>query len=248
MKRWLPAAVIGAAGLTLFLGLRHGAGKRRSSSCMADQSCFKRLLGTRKPVMPQPVPPVALPAVASAFEKHARGKALSHGELISLFACFEEADSNDCFSFWKDLDGDSKAELVLKRYWIGSGIGFDFVVLTMSGGSASYYLFYGGERGITFYESGAKDGFLEQQVVDLDGDGRCEIIIPCCLSDRGVDAIVNWPTIYWLREGSYTVADGEFGEFYRRKVLPRFESLRCEDKVQRGEVEAIRVLVSQMSK
>lgn len=243
-------ALLVSAGVVLGAGILYfGRSPRISPKSPVDTtlaSRFERLLESREPVYPQSVEATNAGPVRAAFEKHARGEQLSRDELLELFQSFEEADGQDCFTLWSDFDADSHEDLILKRYWSGSGSAFDLIILKQSGEGYVSYVFHGGERGISFYHLGGGDELLRQQVVDLDRDGTSEVIMPACLSDRGAGTVANWPTIYKFKSPNFEIGDSLFSDFYRAELLPKLDR-READPDTAEDLQGIRVLVSRLT-
>lgn len=66
---------------------------------------------------------------------------------------------------------------------------------------------------------------LDRAIVDLDGDGSLEIVLPVQLGEyNGAAPVATIPHIY-ARRGTrdYTDVSAEFGAFYRSTILPQLE-------------------------
>lgn len=97
------------------------------------------------------------------------------------------------------------------------------------------FMFSGSERGysvikIDWQDEGKSIGsYLE----DLDKDGIPEVIIPDTTEYRGAGTVGNWPTIYKRQGDAYVVADQQFPNFYKERVLPMFQDqIIPEDRIQ----------------
>jgi hypothetical protein len=139
------------------------------------------------------------------------------------------------------------SDLVIKKYWTGTGAGFDLIVCLDEGcGNFRVFVFPGSERGITFYG----DSFipLESHLVSLDHNGQVQIVIPYCLMDRGAATIMNWPTIYRRSGHEYVAADKKFPRFYSISLLPKIEAIKPElyDDVSQPSVEQDKRVVASL--
>ena len=103
---------------------------------------------------------------------------------------FDEADGAE--STWTgDVDGDGRPDHLIKRYWTGSGSGYELLLVLDRVDSVVCYTFSGGERGTAGISVGAHYRGLNT------------IVVPQCLVDRGADTVHNFPSVYILRNGLF---------------------------------------------
>ena len=165
------------------------------------------------------------------FERYREGEFIGSTDVMS----FTEADSDVCEGVMRNIDGEGGPEAILRRDWAGTGGVFEIVVYFLREGRFYSCAFEGGYGGLVYNKtvthprtfSQGRDIALADQIVDLDGDGIHEIIIPYCLRDRGAygETVVNWPVIFRLENCSYLVSHEMFPEFYRTRILPNYQAL-----------------------
>lgn len=194
-------------------------------------------LGNRRPIPAEPLEESLVEHVRRVLAKARPNEPLPAAAALELSALLD-ADSPECSGWLADLNGDGKIDLILKRYWTGSGSRFELLICLNQPRLASY-TFSGGERGITYY---ATEGRIPVQNHLLgSSDGKQAIIIPNCLVDRGADSMLNWPSVYVLREGQFVIADNEFRSFYESQLLPKYPQEKSPN--QSADVRAVRELV-----
>jgi hypothetical protein len=102
----------------------------------------------------------------------------------------DEADGAE--STWiGDIDGDGRRDLMVKRYWTGSGAGYELMVCLSRADGTLYYHFSGSERGTDYWPIAAHIG------------GINTIVVPTCFVDRGADTTLNTVSVYVLRGGVF---------------------------------------------
>jgi hypothetical protein len=131
-----------------------------------------------------------------------------------------EADAEECSGWVTDVNGDGAPDVIIKRYWTGSGACFDLLVCFTFKAGIKWCSFSGSERGVTFFGEGHIP--VEAHLLDRGEKGNRAILIPDCIANRGADSVLNWPTVYSLREGKFQVADAEHRGFYEDHLLPQF--------------------------
>jgi hypothetical protein len=167
-------------------------------------------------------------------------------DALAIASLMSDADYT-CTGRYLHVGGHHASDLVIKRYWSGTGAAYDLIVCLDEGrGNFWVYKFPGSERGINFY--GYSYIPLESHLVDLNHDGQVQIVIPQCLIDRGASTIINWPTIYQQRGREYVVADKQFPRFYSTVLLPKIEAIKPDlyDEVSQVSVEQDKRVVAML--
>ncbi len=151
-----------------------------------------------------------------------------------------DADAPESTGWMTDVEGDGSRDLVLQRYWTGTGVGFDLLTILNYRTKPTCYRFNGGERGGTYYSREALIP-VQQNLLDLRNDGHKVVVVREVLIDRGTDTVLNWPSLYAFLQGRFVIVDRQFRSFYDERVLPKLPTGK--DEPQAGDVRAIREMV-----
>jgi hypothetical protein len=179
----------------------------------------------------------ALSASATVDGPIAPALALAMGEE------FLEGDAPETTGWMTDVDGDGSRDLVLKRYWTGTGVGFDLLIILNCRSKPTCYRFNGGERGGTYY---AREDLIPVQhhILDLRNDGHKVVVVPEVLIDRGADTVLNWPTLYAFDKGCFVIVDRQHRSFYEERLLPKLPAWQKDP--QAGDIRALREHVGRL--
>jgi hypothetical protein len=133
---------------------------------------------------------------------------------------------------WYDLASDHRYELVATEDLSGRAF-FDYLAIYAhdSAGKAILQQWIEGERIGTN---------LAKVVQDLNGDGKCELIIPKVLISYTTAETFTWPAVYRLEDGKYIEASREFATYYDKQVLPGID-----ERISKNQATAAAGLPSQ---
>jgi len=120
--------------------------------------------------------------------------------------------------FTVDFDGDGKKDVVDQRgYHIGGSSPESYCLI----------LKYDGESLKKAYSAWTHD---DCSLVDLDGDGKLELIEPTNEFQVPIHPQFLWPVVYQWRDGRWQISSEAFPDFYRKKVQLYAERLELARK------------------
>jgi hypothetical protein len=143
---------------------------------------------------------------------------------------------------WRDLAGDGNYELLATLDVNGRGFFNQLVIFSKapSGKIVDQVIPSETIRG------------LEKIIVDIDGNGKDELIIPTHLISYSTADTYSWPAVYRLKNGEYVEDSRDFAAYYDGKVLPglnkQISDLEAKDTTKSSSQEKIAELEMERDK
>ena len=122
---------------------------------------------------------------------------------------------------WADFAGNGKYALVVVWNTGPHGEGISIYQQNVLGKIDSQQVDLEGTEGY------GHEGPLKDEIRDLNGDGKKELIVNAGFGagrDTAETPLTQWPMVYRLRDGKYVEASREFPGFYDKGVLPPLEA------------------------